>query len=268
MRVARDELEAAQTLEIGMRHDGLDQPLAQPASPVRLEHVNITEIGKRRAIGHDSREPDLAGHRTTRSRASWQPPWRPSLSEYLRPRRIGSGTHASRRGRAFARSVVIEYCPFVIFRHVPLHSSRSEAALSPRRSAQLAGLLDADVQVRRDHHLRDLHPGLHVEASPPMVNQYYTHLSPIAVIDRAWRVQHADAVLQRQSASRPAPALPYSGAARSRYRCRRACFRRARATRQLPHTDRAPHRPDARTPAEWLHGERRLTSSFTESHGR
>ena len=60
MRVARDELEAPETLEIRMCHDGFDQPLAEASTLVRLEHVNVTEIGKRRAIGHDSRESHLA----------------------------------------------------------------------------------------------------------------------------------------------------------------------------------------------------------------
>ena len=59
VRVARDELEAPQALKIRMRHDGFDQPLAEPAAAVRFEHVHVAEIRVRRAIGHDAREADL-----------------------------------------------------------------------------------------------------------------------------------------------------------------------------------------------------------------
>ena len=70
-------------------------------------------------------------------------------------------------------------------------------------AAQLVRLFHADGQERCDDHLRDLHAGLHVEAWLPVIDQYHTNLATIPVIDRAWRIQHGDAMLQRKAAAGP-----------------------------------------------------------------
>src|SRR5690242_14931631 len=59
MRIARDQLKSPQTLQVGMRRHGVDEPLAEPFSSVLREHVDVTKIRERRAIRDDAREADL-----------------------------------------------------------------------------------------------------------------------------------------------------------------------------------------------------------------
>lgn len=57
--VGGDELEAAQALEARMSGDELKDGLGEAAAAVRLEHVNVAEVGERGEIGDDAGESDL-----------------------------------------------------------------------------------------------------------------------------------------------------------------------------------------------------------------
>ncbi len=59
MCVAGSQVPAAQSLQIRMAHDALHHPRAQPSALVRVQHVNVAQIGESRVVTDDTREPDL-----------------------------------------------------------------------------------------------------------------------------------------------------------------------------------------------------------------
>ena len=54
MRVPREERKTAYPLEVRMRGDDVHQPLPQPMPTVRLEDIDIADVGKGRVIGDGS----------------------------------------------------------------------------------------------------------------------------------------------------------------------------------------------------------------------
>ena len=61
MSVGGREQPASETLKLGERHGNLDQPLAEPAAPERLEHEHVGEIREGGVVRDDAGEPDLPG---------------------------------------------------------------------------------------------------------------------------------------------------------------------------------------------------------------
>jgi len=59
MGVIRDQYPAAHFLQIGMLHDGLQQPFPQTMGAVIFVDENIAQVGEDRVIGDHSRHTDL-----------------------------------------------------------------------------------------------------------------------------------------------------------------------------------------------------------------
>src|SRR4051812_24812187 len=59
LRVARDEAPAADSLQLGMIHDGAHQELAEATTAMRVENENVCDVGERSVVGDDAREADL-----------------------------------------------------------------------------------------------------------------------------------------------------------------------------------------------------------------
>src|SRR5262245_21621279 len=57
--------------------------------------------------------------------------------------------------------------------------------------------------MRRDDELRDLHAARDREGRCAMIDEDRGHFAAVIRVDRAWRVQHCDAVLEREPRSRP-----------------------------------------------------------------
>src|SRR5262245_53854817 len=59
VRVARDELEATEALQVGVRVDRLHEARGDAEPAVRLEHEDVGEVAERGAVGDDAGEADL-----------------------------------------------------------------------------------------------------------------------------------------------------------------------------------------------------------------
>lgn len=59
MRSLGGEQEEFQVLQVWMRNNAFDEPLAQPQAPIGLQSKNITEPSKGSVIGNNACEPSL-----------------------------------------------------------------------------------------------------------------------------------------------------------------------------------------------------------------
>lgn len=59
VRVARGEGPAAQTLQVGVGHDGFDEPLAETVGAVVFVDEDIAQVGKDGVVADDAGETDL-----------------------------------------------------------------------------------------------------------------------------------------------------------------------------------------------------------------
>ena len=81
-------------------------------------------------------------------------------------------------------------------------SSRTKAALPTLGFVERFGFDDVDRGDRRDHHLRDPHPGFHHEGLGPKIDQRDFDFTAVIRIDGAGRVGHRNAMLEGQPRTR------------------------------------------------------------------
>jgi len=185
VRVSCHQLETPQSLQVGMRHHRLDEPLAEALAPMALEDVDVAQIGVGRAIGHHTGEPDLlalvehaeAQRVPDRFRDQF---FRDALGPERSAQKAVDGVEIE--PLRICRNRIRFLIAFQMRHQSASHPGRAEAALPARRVAKLDDVLDIDREARSHDKLGDFHSRPHLERAAAVVNQYHTDLAAIPAI--------------------------------------------------------------------------------------